>query len=662
VAYPHLSGKESALDPNQFDDRLSRLAELSDEELAALETEMLAAFDAADSAGDIAQMQALADSLDQVRAEKANRGGEAAPEAPAEAAPAATPPAPAVAASGKDDDEDKTSTAVTVETDGPDVSIKTTGPDGTSVTVENAGDAADGAAASDAPPDDLPDDPDDPVDPDLPDDDTVADATVDPINPDEEEAVKVTNADVPEGNQPLAASSAPQYAITAGGDIPNITAGAPLADMDAVIDAMTKKVNSMRGVSGGGEQVIVASFKRDLEDEYGDDRILRRGDGEGNSAKVRKYLKNAGSVDALVATGWCAPKTPLYDVPGIGTTDTPVADSLASFGVDRGGIIWTEPPTLPNVSAGLANLGFWQNTSPPGQDPVWAFVPGIPGTDTVGAAAPEKPCFEIECGFEHQAELAAIPLCMCFDNLTTRTYPEYVKATTDLVMIGQARFKEQWLLAQMFGAAGVQSIHGGQAVGNPDVPLGVVRDFLIVLRLAVAQFRWRNRLGNQQLRLYAPAWLRDAMASDLMVQIPGDDTLSTSDSELNGYISECGISDPVWYIDDLPVMPGAVAPTTAGSNFDSYHGYPAQAEWLITLPGVFTRLDGGSLDLGVVRTKEDVQKNKYCEFAETFEAVAYMGPTNPDYAWAMRGTTNVTIRGGFTPAVASVPAGGVIFE
>jgi hypothetical protein len=641
---------------NEFDDRLSRLAELSDEEVNALETEMVAAFDAADAAGDIARMQQLADALDQVRAEKANREGGAAPEAPAEAPPAMPMEAPPVAASGETEGDEPEKTAVSVETSGPDIAVETTGPDGTRVLVENAGDAADGAAASDEPPseDDEPETP--PVPEPEPDSAEVPNTT-------EEEAVKVTNADVPAGNQPVsAAAAAPNYAITAGGDIPTVTAGSPLADMDAVIDAMTKKVNAMRGVTGDGERVIVASMRRDLEEEFGDSRVLRRGDAEGNSIKVREYLKQANSMESLVATGWCAPKTPLYDIPGIGTTDTPVADSLASFGVDRGGIIWTEPPTLANVATALQQLGFWRNTAAEGDPPVWQYVPGIAGTPGVGTPTDLKPCIEIECGFEHSAELMAVPLCLCFDNLTTRAYPEYVKATTDLVMVGQAKFKEQWLLAQIFGAAGVINNPPTGIVGTPDVPLGVVRDFLITLRLAAAQFRWRNRLSaNQQLRLYAPAWLRDAMASDLMVQIPGDDTMSTSNAELNGYISECGISDPVWYIDDIPVGVGTAA-TAATSTFDSYHGYPAVAEWLITLPGVFTRLDGGSLDLGVVRTKEDVQKNKYCEFAETFEAVAYMGPTDPATAWAIRGTTPVTVRGGFTPAVATVPAGGVISE
>ena len=74
---------------DQFADRLARLADLSPEELDALEAELVAAFDQADSAGDVDLMQQLADALDTVRAAKTATPAEAPAGAPAEAAPVA---------------------------------------------------------------------------------------------------------------------------------------------------------------------------------------------------------------------------------------------------------------------------------------------------------------------------------------------------------------------------------------------------------------------------------------------------------------------------------------------------------------------------------------------------------------------------------------------
>jgi hypothetical protein len=580
---------------DEFAERLARIAELSADELAALEGELVAAFDAADQSGDVETMQQLADALDQVRAALAEASGAA------EAPPAEAPPEE-VAASGA-------------------------GEPGT----PTEGEEAEGEEAP-AEGDEEPADPD--------------------PSTENEEAVDVTNSDVPAENQPVAAAAGPNYVIRAGGDIPSITAGSPLDDMDAVNDAMVRKINGMRGVSGDGEYVMVASFMREGIDE---DHQLRAGDPEGNSRKIRKFHKEAeGGTQALAASGWCAPKTPLYDIPGIGTTSTPVADSMATFGVDRGGIIWQPPPGLGGVD--ISNLGRWVNVAADGDPADFKFVPGIQG---LASPVDEKPCIDIPCGTEQSAELLAIPLCLCFDVLYSRANPEMVKANTDLVLVAQARWLEQYLMAAMFGNPAVTNTDGSGTIGTPDTPLGAARDFLVTLRAVVAQFRWRNRLGaDYECRVYAPAWLRDAMAADLAIQMPGDDTLSPSYAEIEGYISDLNAS-VVWYIDDNPASTAATADITAASDFKTYLGFPAKAEWLVTLPGAFTRLDGGSLDLGVVRTKEDVQKNKYCEFAETFESVAYMGPTDTHDAWALRGTTPILVRGGFAPAVATVAAGGV---
>lgn len=617
---------------DEFAERLARLNELSADELQALETEMTAAFDAADQAGDVETMQALADALDQVREAIANAAGGAEEEA-------AAPAEETVAASAEGE------------------------PAPTAETPEEPDDAPEAAPGEtpDQPeqpeqPSETPAEPAEPKPAETPDQSARPTERVAPQPTSEEENVteEVTNADVPDAHKPAVAASA-HYAITAGGDIPGLTAGQQLTDMDDVIEALTRKVNGMRGVRGDGEHVIVASFRRDLEDEYGEDRLLRRGDPEGNALKIRRYAAEHQTTESLVAAGWCAPKTPRYDIPGIGSTDTPVADSLGSFGVDRGGIIWTEPPSLGGMQSLFdAALGTWRNTAtPPAINMQWVPGPLLTGTAN---AADIKPCVDIECGTEHSAELAAIPLCLCFDNLTARVNPELMRASTDLVLVAQARFREQMMLAAMFSAGGVTNAPGGGAsgvIGTPDTPLGAARDFLVTVRLAAAQFRWRNRISQtQQLRLYAPAWLRDAMVSDLTVQMPGDNALCSSYAEVTGCLSDMNV-DPIWYIDDVPTGVGTAA-VAATSNFDSPMGYPTPAEWLLTLPGVFTRLDGGSLDLGVVRTKEDVQRNKYCEFAETFETVTYMGPTDAGNAWAFRGSTPIFIRGGFTPAVASV--------
>jgi hypothetical protein len=412
----------------------------------------------------------------------------------------------------------------------------------------------------------------------------------------------------------------------------------------------------MRGVGGDGEYVVVASIRS--EEDIPEERMLRRGDSDGNARKMRKLISDPEQLtpQALVANGWCAPRAPIYDVPTIGTTARPVRDATPSMGMERGGVLWMQPPGLSDAFSALSrwswdpeegDAGAWvPYAGPVGTDAPVAGEDGVPDSYVTGT----KPCIEITCGTEVTADLEAIPMCLCFDNLTTRAFPEWIRANTDLTLVAQARFAEQYLLAKYFSMAPIGSAVGSGAIGEMDIPLGAVRDLLVTTRLAAAQFRWRNRLDpNQPMQWLAPRWLQEAMVSDLQVQAVGDDSLGTAYSEIDGYLSAANIS-PIWYIDDIPAIAaggGESQPQpaiTAASNFDAFTGYPQVAEWMLYPTGTFVRGDGGSLDLGVVRTKDDVVRNKYCEFAETFETLAYMGPAGAD-GWAIRGSYPVLIAG-----------------
>ena len=54
-------------------------------------------------------------------------------------------------------------------------------------------------------------------------------------------------------------------------------------------------------------------------------------------------------------------------------------------------------------------------------------------------------------------------------------------------------------------------------------------------------------------------------------------------------------------------------------------GFPATVEWDLFAEGTFLLLDGGTLDLGVIRDGTNVKNNTYCEFTESFYQVAKVG-------------------------------------
>lgn len=600
-----------------FEDRLTRLGDLTDNEVTALEGELVAAFDAADGEGDVDSMSRIADSLDTVRAERKRRANAPATEAPAPAAEAQPTDAPQpVAASGADvlDPPAEVLDTDAATPDTPEVPAAEAAPEGDTPEEVAPEVATDEVAAPEA----------------------VADEALasDPTTPQEEtpnmaDEIDLTAADAPIEAQPEVTDFTPPTVIRAGGDIPGHNAGEELTSLDEVADAMTARINSFARLTGGdGEQVIVASLSVTNEDE---DRTLRRGDASGNSDKIRKAL--APEAITAAANGWCAPRAPIYDIFGLGDTGRPVRDSLPSFNAERGGVTWSTPPKLADAGFGV---GFWGWAASNGGEWQAAGDPGS-GTPTDNT----KVLFKATCPAELTADLEAITTQLQFTNMMARAYPELVKRNMELALIAHDRFAESRLLYHMWALCDTT------VTANPSIPLGATRDFLFTLRTLAASYRNRHRMApGSTVDAWAPAWLRDAMAADVADQAPGDGTLDTSLGEVTGYIASLNVN-VTWYWDDVP------GNGTSQYFADASSSFPANAAVILAAPGTFLHLDGGTLDLGVVRDSTLVGTNEYIEFTESFENVAKVGIE------AQKITVPVFVQGG-TAAGVTTTAGVIL--
>ncbi len=374
-------------------------------------------------------------------------------------------------------------------------------------------------------------------------------------------------------------TEAAPVAITAGADIPGYTAGAPMNTMTDVADAFVKRLHGLRRVNGGdGEQHIVAS----LATTYPEDRQLTQ-DAEANWAKVQAV---AGP-EALVASGGhAAPFEVRYDIFGFGTTSRPVRDSLPKFQADRGGIRFITPPTL----SGAANaVGTWTNATD--------ITPesNVKASLTVAAAG------------ENTVATDAITMQMQFGNLMSRAYPELVARHNELGLIQHARAAEQYLLGKIDSAS--------TAVTSTNV-IGVARDFLVQVGRAAAAYRSRHRLeADAPLAAIVPAWVRDAMIADLALTMPGDDKLGATYAEIEGYLASRGVN--ITFTTDQ----GVFGAQSAAAMLE----FPDTFVWRIFAEGTFLFLDGGTLDLGIIRDSTLVGTNDYKMFVETFEGVAKVG-------------------------------------
>ena len=240
------------------------------------------------------------------------------------------------------------------------------------------------------------------------------------------------NLEVPAGREPLV-KPATTLTITAGADVPGISAGTSLSDTLAVADAFQRRLHSLRHVHGGdGEQHIVASFNQ----EFPEDRYLSGTDPLENTNRIQDVT----STEAIIAAaGVCLPLETRYDMGcDVGVTDRPVRDALSRFGADRGGIRFFSAPTLDSTSPNFANAtGFWRGD---GSDPnSGTFHTYGPDRTTATSPADAKPCLEMNCVEENTAYIEAITLCLTFNNLTTRTFPELIKRQNDLALVRHHR-------------------------------------------------------------------------------------------------------------------------------------------------------------------------------------------------------------------------------
>ena len=396
----------------------------------------------------------------------------------------------------------------------------------------------------------------------------------------------------PADRQPVIQVSEPaKVAITAGADIPGYTAGTEIRDMYEVASAMEKRIHSLRRVNGGdGEQHIVAS----LTTQYPEERTLSTNPEE-NQAKINAVVGQ----EALVASGGhAAPFEVKYDIYGVGsTTVRPLRDSLPKFQADRGGVRYVTPPSFADGSYADA-VDVWTSANDSATTP----SPAAKSSLTVTAAA------------EQTAQTDAVTLQLQFGNLMTRAYPELIARHNELALVQHAREAEEYL---------VSKINAGSTAVTTTNLIGFGRDFLVQIRRAAVAYRSRHRIDpNTQLQAVIPIWVYDAMAADLTLSMPGDGTIALSKSEIDGYLSHVNVSL-------TPVLDNTNS-TSPSSVFGSQGAaalleFPDSFKWFLFAEGTFLFLDGGTLDLGIIRDSTLVGTNDYKMFIETFEGIAKVG-------------------------------------
>jgi hypothetical protein len=411
--------------------------------------------------------------------------------------------------------------------------------------------------------------------------------------------------------------------ITAAASAPGVSPGQVLTSRTELAELTSETLRNIAADPehyGRKHKVATSTWSYPPERQLGDSAVE-------NTAKIEAVCgpgspRYDAGTGALVATGGvCLPTNVDYSVPTWSTADRPLRDGLPAFQATRGGVQFMSPPDLgvPTLQGAAAGAGLATT--------VWTEA-----TDAAPGGA-TKPVWQVACGTPQQVYVNAVPTRVQFGNMQSRFAPEMVAANTEQAIATAAREAELELLTLMYGPS-------KQVL--PRQYLGATRDLLASADLLAQQYRYSHRIGDDApLTAVFPAWAKGVLRADLARELAHDtmgrDPLAVTDAQIGAWFGARGIN-ALWTLDGLragtygtggQALPNQFfALATAGAEPQ----WPNQAAdgafvvgWLLYVEGSFQFLDGGRLDLGVVRDSVLDATNDYETFVEPFEAVAFRG-------------------------------------
>lgn len=388
--------------------------------------------------------------------------------------------------------------------------------------------------------------------------------------------------------------SEPVAVLTAASGLDGIRGGQPL-DRISLAEAMRTVARRLGPPAKSENGIEQRFFVAQANFPYPDERRLMPGELDVNAAKIQKVIPDGitglkGNKVLTASGGLCAPLENIYTMPNFAVTDRPVKDALPSFQADRGGVSVPEATVIGDIDDAISTITADEDIS---------------GTFT-------KSCQDLECPDYTDVAVTVLAHCREYGNLNARAWPEKIAHENDLTMAALARTAEAYLLDRIKA----QSINV-----TSSTTLGAFVDFVDALVRAAAAIRYRLRMNpNTNFRALMPVWVPDLLV---------DDTIRTqfaerfaSQARVRQILGTYGVN--VSYYLDTPSS--GTSQGWASEAAGTLDAFPADVQFALFPEGAFLHLDGGSLDLGIVRDSTLNSTNDFQIFGEIFENVVRIGP------------------------------------
>lgn len=365
------------------------------------------------------------------------------------------------------------------------------------------------------------------------------------------------------------------------------------------IAKMMVKARRDFGTIAEGTETKVPIARADWSDSYGPERTLTA-DADINWDRINQVIDtelikmemSRRKTEALTASGGlCAPVTPYYQLQMISQSMRPVRAALPSFNADRGGLRFARPAALSAVTTAVGVR--------------------TAANDFAGGTEGAKTCQVIPCPPFSEVDVSIIYHCLQFGNLGARTFPELVAQWNSLVLAAHARTAETLLLDGIAAAS--------TAITASNNALGASASLLGQILTAANALRSRHRMDpNAVLRVLLPEWSMDLLLSDIMRS--QYQRFDQTEAGLTALLRTFDV-EPTFYLDSATGAGQVYGAQAAGALLS----FPTSLVWYMFPEGSFLYLDGGTLELGLVRDSTLNRTNDFQIFGESFENVAFVG-------------------------------------
>lgn len=326
------------------------------------------------------------------------------------------------------------------------------------------------------------------------------------------------------------------------------------------------------------------------------------GDAIKNFAVLRGVQLNA---QALVASGETCfpPLTPLVEFFRLAEAQTPLEDDLQVVQAPKGGIRYLVSPDTTTALAAARNAF---DVSAPDRDYAGATVRNTSGP---------KAYATVSCPTVAEENVEAISTRIRFDNLQYRVFPEQVEAFLEDVAVEFASKKEVYYL---------DYIDSKSTAVTSDFGYGISRGLLADWTLAAAGYRKRHGMKRDaMLKVLAMDYSIDMIKLDLALQQNGNaDFWTISDEQAIAALKARNLA-PVWLND--PATAKSSQKWNQAQAVGALNVFPTQLSAYFYAPGTFVRLDGGTLDVGLVRDSTLNGTNDLELFNEEWLGMAMLG-------------------------------------